>query len=78
VHASPTADDDRPLPAARAFVVQLRAEAKVGRGHWVGRVVHVVSGQSSRFETLPELVAFIEGRLEAPRGQEPLASPNEA
>jgi hypothetical protein len=75
VHASPTAAHDQPLPAARAFVVQLRAEADVGRGHWVGRVVHLVSAQSSRFETLPDLVAFIEGHLAGGRGEESIAAP---
>jgi hypothetical protein len=71
VHAVPTAADDRPLPAARAFVVQLQAEAQVGRGHWVGRVVHVVSGQATHFGTLPELVAFIERNLAGGEGQPP-------
>jgi hypothetical protein len=59
------AEDGPPLPAARAFVVQLRGEAEVGRGHWVGRIAHVVSGQSARFETLSELVTFIERTLAA-------------
>jgi hypothetical protein len=51
---------DRPLPATRAFVVQLRAEAQVGRGVWTGRIAHVVSGRTAHFETLDELIAFIE------------------
>jgi hypothetical protein len=72
------AGDDRPLPAARAFVVQLRGEAEVARGHWVGRIAHVVSGRTAHFETLPELVAFIE-RVLAGRGVErPPGPPEEA
>jgi hypothetical protein len=69
------AGDDRPLPAARAFVVQLRGEAEVARGHWVGRVAHVVSGRTTHFETLRELVAFIERVLAS--GEPPPEPPEE-
>lgn len=48
----------RPLPARRAFVVQLHAEADVGQGRIIGRVEHVVSGQAARFQTLDELLRF--------------------
>ena len=56
------------LPPDRAFVLQLRAEA-VGeeRARLAGRVEHVASGRTARFESLPELVAFIEGTLAARR-----------
>jgi len=47
------------LPARRAFVVQVHAEAQVERGHFKGRVEHVVSHQAAHFESLEELVAFI-------------------
>ena len=57
------AEDDSPLPAARAFVVQLRASADVARGRFVGRVVHVVSGASASFETLEAMVEFVERTL---------------
>ena len=50
---------ERPLPAARAFVVQVHAAADVGQGHWEGRVEHVVSGQIRHFHTLEELLAFM-------------------
>ena len=43
----------------RAFVVQFRAEADVERGRFEGRGEHVVSGQSSRFYSLDELLAFM-------------------
>lgn len=47
------------LPAKRAFVVQLHADAKVEQGQWQGRVEHVVSYQATRFQSLDELLAFI-------------------
>jgi hypothetical protein len=54
------AENEPALPAVRAFVVQLQGEAAIASGHWVGRIVHVVSGRSTHFATLPELVGFIE------------------
>jgi len=47
------------LPARRAFVVQLHAEAQVEQGHFNGRVEHVVSRQARHFASLEELVTFI-------------------
>ena len=47
------------LPANRAFVVQLHAEAQIEHGHFKGRVEHVVSYQATHFESLEELVAFM-------------------
>jgi hypothetical protein len=47
------------LPARRAFVVQLHAEAQVEHGHFKGRVEHLVSGEATHFDSLEELVAFI-------------------
>jgi len=47
------------LPAKRAFVVQLHAEAEVAQGHCKGRVEHIVSMQATHFESLEELTAFI-------------------
>ena len=55
-----------PLPAERAFVVQLRVEAAVEQGHYAGRVEHVVSGQSAHFGTLEELLAFMARVLAVP------------
>ena len=59
----PTAD--RPLPAERAFVIQMHAEADVAQGHVVGRAVHVVSGQTVHFNNLEGLLAFIDRVLKA-------------
>jgi len=48
-----------PLPTNRAFVVQLRAQPPGTLFAWEGRVDHVVSGQTTHFHSLEELVAFI-------------------
>ena len=58
---------DRPLPAERAFVVQLHVEADVAQQHMVGRVVHVVSGQTVHFDTLDALLTFIDRVLKSIR-----------
>jgi hypothetical protein len=55
------------LSVTRAFVVQLRAETAVEQGHLAGRVEHVVSGQSTDFETLEMLLAFMARVLRAER-----------
>ena len=47
------------LPAQRAFVVQLHAEAQIEQGEFRGRVEHVVSYQAAHFESLEELIAFM-------------------
>lgn len=47
------------LPAKRAFVVQIHAEAQVEQGQWKGRAEHLSSGESDHFESLEELTAFI-------------------
>ena len=47
------------LPAKRAFVVQLHADAQVERHHFKGRVEHVVSYQATHFDSLEELLTFI-------------------
>jgi hypothetical protein len=62
---------DRPLPAERAFVVQLHVEADVAQQHMVGRVVHVVSGQTAHFDTLDALLTFIDRVLRGIRTEPP-------
>ena len=47
------------LPAKRAFVVQLHADAKVEQGQWQGRVEHLVSYRVAHFQSIEELLAFI-------------------
>ena len=51
-----------PLSIHRAFVVHFRTNSNVARGPIEGRVEHVVSGQSTHFDSLEELLAFI-GRV---------------
>jgi hypothetical protein len=59
-HESHVMDRNRPsLPANRAFVVQIHADAQVEHGHFKGRVEHIVSYQSTHFESLEELMTFI-------------------
>ena len=51
---------DRPsLPTNRAFVVQLHADAAVVQGLFKGRVEHIVSMDSTHFNSIEELVTFI-------------------
>jgi hypothetical protein len=52
-------DERLPLPAGRAFVVRLRAEANPEADRWSGRVEHVVSGLSEEFASLDELGSFL-------------------
>jgi hypothetical protein len=53
------ANDIPSLPAKRAFVLQLDAEAELPGGRCIGRVEHVVSGKAARFAVLEDLVGFM-------------------
>ena len=66
-----SAEPPSALSPHRAFVVQFRAETDVEQGRWTGRVEHVVSGQSTRFASLEELLAFITQVLATVRGPPP-------
>lgn len=57
------------LPAEGAFVVQFSSETNPRQGRFAGRVEHVVSGKSCRFQTLNECLGFIRELLDqrAPR-----------
>lgn len=50
---------ESPLPAARAFVVQLRAQTDPAADLFVGRVEHIASGEGLRFGSADELLAFM-------------------
>jgi hypothetical protein len=63
--------DESPLSPYRAFVVQLREQADVEHGQWAGRVEHVTSGQTSHFQSLEELLAFITRVLASPARDPP-------
>jgi hypothetical protein len=45
-------------PHGRVFVIQLSADADPKRGHLVGRLEHVDSGQSIRFTSNQEMNEF--------------------
>ena len=47
------------LPANRAFVVQLHADAQPEKGQFRGRVEHIVSYQAAHFASVEELTAFM-------------------
>ena len=57
------------LPVQRAFVVQFRTETDVERGRFAGRVEHVVSGQTTSFHSLEELLSFMASVLIQVRAQ---------
>ena len=56
---TPPAEPAHPLPAQRAFVVQVHAQAEVAQGRLAGRVEHVMSGQATHFASPEELLAFM-------------------
>jgi hypothetical protein len=53
------AGTDVPLPAERAFVVQLRAQTDPSGNLFVGRVEHIASGTAERFGSADALIEFI-------------------
>ena len=48
-----------PLSVHWAFVVHFRLSTNIAQGPIEGRVEHVVSGQSTHFDSLEELLAFV-------------------
>jgi hypothetical protein len=52
-----------PLSVHWAFVVHFRTSSRIAQGPVEGRVEHVVSGQSTHFDSLEELLAFINQTL---------------
>ena len=46
-----------------AFVIQLREETDVSRGRVEGRVEHIASTRATRFNSIDELLGFIESVL---------------
>jgi len=55
----PPGATEAPLPAERAFVVQLRALPDPAGDLFVGRVEHIASGAAVRFGSVDDLIAFI-------------------
>ena len=64
-----------PLPAARAFVVQLRAATEPAGELFIGRAEHLASGTAERFGCAAELVGFIT-RMLAPHDEGPHPAPD--
>jgi len=57
---SRTPEEPSSLSPRRAFVVHFRPAARAEeRGHWMGRVEHMASGDAAHFESLNQLWAFI-------------------
>lgn len=48
-----------PLSPQRAFLVQFRMGAGHDPAHFAGRVEHLVSGDTTRFDTPEDLLGFI-------------------
>ena len=48
-----------PLSVHYAFLVHLRVESDVAHGRLAGRVEHVISGQTTHFHSLEELLVFM-------------------
>ena len=59
-----------PLPAARAFVVQLR-DTEPGGELFVGRAEHMASGTAERFSSAAELIGFMTRMLAPDDGSHP-------
>jgi hypothetical protein len=56
-----------PLSVHRAFVIHFRLSTDIAQGQIEGRVEHVVSGQSTHFDSLEELLAFVARMLASVR-----------
>jgi hypothetical protein len=46
---------------AGIFVIYLRSDSDLSRQHLIGRVEHVMSGDSEAFVSLGDLLAFMDG-----------------
>ena len=51
------------LPRPRAFVIQLASDAAPEGGHVRGRAVHIASGEAAPFESVAELLRFLESAI---------------
>jgi hypothetical protein len=62
------------LPANRAFVVQLHADAQLEQGDCKGRVEHLTSGDADHFASAEALLAFMARILTAQQQAEAVMS----
>lgn len=51
------------LPRPRAFVVQLTSDARPTDGRLRGRAIHLASGEAAPFESVSELLRFLEAAI---------------
>jgi hypothetical protein len=51
------------LPRPRAFVIQLASDAAPEDGRVRGRAVHIVSGEAAPFESITELLRFLQATI---------------
>jgi hypothetical protein len=68
VSRTPPAATNPTLPANRAFVVHFGTGASAAGRLPVGRVEHVVSGATARFESWEDLRRFVEQVLRSTNG----------
>ena len=56
-------NDPSELPVNRSFIIQIEAHVVINKGQFNGRVEHIVTGKSTRFHSLSELLVFIENNI---------------
>jgi len=57
--AAESSEETPALSPQRAFVVQFRTRVGVEQTRFTGRVEHMTTGQTTRFESVEELVTFV-------------------
>ena len=67
----PHPTETAPLSVHWAFVVHFRTDTDITQGRITGRVEHVVSGQSTHFDSLGELLEFMTRVLASVRAPPP-------
>ncbi len=60
--------DQRALPTDRAFVLQFRKQADPKTGKFDGRIEHMTSGEAALFNSLEELLTFLQKILPPRQG----------
>lgn len=75
--------DQRALPTDRAFVLQFRKQADPKTGKFDGRIEHMTSGEAALFNSLEELLTFLQkilppGKAPAPEVTAEQAGPSES
>jgi len=58
-----SSDEMQPLPVSRGFVIQIEASANISQGQFCGRIEHIVTGKSTWFISIKEMLAFIDATI---------------